>query len=235
VVYAYSTTVASLDDQTKVGRESSLVRSTSSLLVGVRGRHVIRELPRALKHFTLITGAIGVFDLLGHRLYLIRGVGNTNQITPRDTVERVACSADLLVDQVTSSDTVTRRFMRVRNISEFDQVALPGMIIRVQPALVWPWICGWVETNLSGGGRVYFTDKWKGSVQVGVPGKRASSKERRRNEGCSGIDQRLGCQSGIWHEGSWVLQTWNALGDAALEDANLACCHEREQPNSEIW
>jgi hypothetical protein len=202
VVYAYSSTVASLDDQTKVGRESSLVRSTSSLLVGVRGRHVIRELPRALKHFTLIIGAIGVFDLLGHRLYLIRGVGNTNQITPRDTVERVACSADLLVDQVTSSDTVTRRFMRVRNISGFNQVALPGMIIRVQPALVWPWICGRVEANLSGGGRVYFTDKWKGSVQVGVPGKRASSKERRRNEGCSGIDQRLGCQSGIWHEDS---------------------------------
>ena len=79
---------------------------------------------------------------------------------------------------------------------------------------------------------MYFTNKWKGSVQVGVPGKRASSKECRRNEGCSGIEQRLGCQSGIWHGGLWVLQTWNALGDAALEDANLACCHEREQPNS---
>ena len=66
------------------------------------------------------------------------------------------------------------------------------MVKRVKPALVWPWVCGWVETNLPGGGRVYFTDKWKGSVQVGVPGKRASSKERSGNESCSGIDQRLG-------------------------------------------
>jgi hypothetical protein len=40
-MYAYSTTVAGLDDQTKVGRESSLVRSTSSLIIGIRGRHVI--------------------------------------------------------------------------------------------------------------------------------------------------------------------------------------------------
>lgn len=130
---------------------------------------------------------------------------------------------------------VTRRFMRVRNISEYNEAPLPGMVKRVEPALVWPWVCGWVETNLSGRGRVYFTDKWKCSVQVGVPGKRASSKERCRNEGCSGIDQRLGCPSGIRYEGSWALQTWNALGDAALEDANLACRHEREQPNSETW
>jgi len=129
-----------------------------------------------LEHLTLIVGAVGVFDLLSQRLYLIRGVGNTNQITPRDTVERVARSADLLVDQVTSPDTVTRRFMRVRDISEFNEVELPSMVKRVQQALVWPWICGWVETNLSGGGRVYFADKWKGSVQMGVPGKRASSK-----------------------------------------------------------
>ncbi len=42
-----------------------------------------------------------------------------------------------------------------------------------------------MKTNLSGGGRVNFTDKRKGSVQVGVPGYRASSKERRGNEGCS--------------------------------------------------
>lgn len=125
--------------------------------------------------------------------------------------------------------------MRVRNISGFNEVALPGMVKRVEPPFVWPWIGGWVKTNFSGGGRVHFTNKWKGSVQVGVPRDRAGSKERRRNEGCSGIDQRLGCQSDTRHEYSWVLQTWNALGDAALEDANLACCQEHEQPNSETW
>jgi hypothetical protein len=42
VICAYSTTVASLDDQTKVGRERALVRSPGSLVVGVRARHVIR-------------------------------------------------------------------------------------------------------------------------------------------------------------------------------------------------
>jgi hypothetical protein len=41
VMCAYSTTVASLDDQTKVGRESALVRSPGSLVVGVRARQVI--------------------------------------------------------------------------------------------------------------------------------------------------------------------------------------------------
>jgi hypothetical protein len=30
-------------------------------------------------------------------------------------------------------------------------------------------------------------------------------------------------------------QTWNAFEDAEVEDANLACCHGHEQPNSEIW
>jgi len=89
-----------------------------------------------LEHLTLIIGAIGVLDLLGQHLYLIRGVGDANQVTPRDAVERVARSTDLLVDEVPSPDTVTRRFMRVRNISGFNEGALPGMVIRVQPALV---------------------------------------------------------------------------------------------------
>jgi hypothetical protein len=40
-MYAYSTTVAGLDDQTEVWREGSLVRSTSSLIVGIRARQVI--------------------------------------------------------------------------------------------------------------------------------------------------------------------------------------------------
>jgi hypothetical protein len=71
-----------------------------------------------------------------------------------------------------------------------------------QPLCNYGYMAGW-ETNLSGGGRVYFTDEWKGSVYVGVPGKRASSKVRHRNEGCLGMEKRPGCQSGIWHEGSW--------------------------------
>lgn len=145
-----------------------------------------------MEHLAVIIGAIGVLDLLGQCLCLICGVGDADQVAPRDTVERVARGADLLVDEVTSPDTVTRRFVRVRNKPGLIE-ALPGMVKRVQPALVRPWISGRVETSLSGGGRVYFANKWKGSVQMGVPGDRPSSKEGRRNKGCSGIDQRLGC------------------------------------------
>jgi hypothetical protein len=38
---------------------------------------------------------------------------------------------------------------------------------------------------------VYFTNEWKGSIQVSVPRDRTSSKERRGNEGCSGVYKRL--------------------------------------------
>ena len=94
-----------------------MVRSTGSLLVGVRRGHVIRELARALEHLAVVIGAVGVLDLLCHRLDLICGVRNTDQITPGDAVERVARGADLLVDKVTSPDAVTRRSVRVRSFS----------------------------------------------------------------------------------------------------------------------
>lgn len=187
---ANSTTVASLDDQAKVGRKSALVRGTGSLLVGVRWGHVIRELARALEHLALVVGAIGVLDLLCQRLDLIRGVRNTDQITPGNAVERVARGADLLVDEVTSPDAVTRRSVRVRSFSGFKTTgALPGMVERVQPALVRPWVRGWVEADLCGRGRVHLTNKREGPVQVGVPGDRTGCKERRGNEGRSGVHQ----------------------------------------------
>ena len=75
-----------------------------------------------MEHLTLIIRAIGVFDLLSQRLCLIRGVGDTNQIAPRDTVKRVARSADLFVDEVTSPDAVTRRLVRDRNKSGLNEL-----------------------------------------------------------------------------------------------------------------
>jgi hypothetical protein len=128
---ANSTTVASLDDQTKVGRERALIRGTGSLLIGIRRWHVIRELAWALEHLALVIGAVCVLDFLCHRLDLIRGMGDTDQITPGNAVERVARSADLLVDEVTSPDAVARRSVRVRTISEINEGALPGMVERV--------------------------------------------------------------------------------------------------------
>jgi hypothetical protein len=80
------------------------------------------------------------------------------------------------------------------------------MVERVQPAFVRPWMRGCVKTDLSGGGRVYFTDERKGSVKVGVPGDRTGSKERRGNEGCSGVHQRLRHHElDICHAYPWVI------------------------------
>ena len=104
---ANSTTVPSFDDQTQVGRERALVGGTGGLLIGIRRRHVIRELARALEHLALVIGAIGVLDLLRQYLDLVRGVRDADQITPGNAVERVARGADLLVDEVTSPDAVT--------------------------------------------------------------------------------------------------------------------------------
>jgi hypothetical protein len=109
---ANSTTVASLDDQTKVGRKRALIRGTGSLLIGIRRGHVIRELAWALEHLALVIGTVCVLDFFCHRLDLIRGMGDTDQITPGNAVERVARSADLLVDEVTSPDAVARRSVR---------------------------------------------------------------------------------------------------------------------------
>jgi hypothetical protein len=89
-----------------------------------------------LEHLTLIIRAIGVFDLLSQRLCLIRGVGDTNQVAPRDTVERVARSADLLVDEVTSPDAVNTAFSEGPDQIGIKRAVLPGMVKRVQPALV---------------------------------------------------------------------------------------------------
>ena len=78
-----------------------------------------------------------------------------------------------------------------------------------------------MKTNLARGGRVCFADKWKGSVQVGVPGNRTSSKERRRNEGRSGVDQRLGRhQSDMCHIYLWEFTD--------LECAGRCCAGGRE-------
>lgn len=113
--------MASFDDQTKVGGERALVGGTGSLFIGIRSRHVIRELARALEHLALVIGAVGVLDLLRQSLDLVRGVRDTDQITPGNAVERVARGADLLVDKVTSPDAVTRRSVRVRSISGTDE------------------------------------------------------------------------------------------------------------------
>ena len=100
--------MTSLDDQTQVRGKSTTVASTSSLLVGVGSGHVVGELARAHEHLALVVGPILVLDLLGHRLRLVYGVGDTDEIAPGNAVKGVACRADLAVDLVASPDAATR-------------------------------------------------------------------------------------------------------------------------------
>ena len=93
-----------LDDQAEVRREGALVGGTCSLIVGVRRRQVVRKLARALEHLALVIGSVGVFDFLCHCFGLIRGVGDTNKVTPGNAVKRMTGGADFLVHQVTSPD-----------------------------------------------------------------------------------------------------------------------------------
>ena len=96
--------MASLYNQTEVRREGAGVTGTSSLLIRVGRRHVVRELSWALEHLALVVGAVGVLDLLGHGLDLIGGVRDTDEVAPSDTVEGMAGRADLAVDLVAAAD-----------------------------------------------------------------------------------------------------------------------------------
>jgi len=98
--------VASLGHERQVGREGTGVAGTGGLLVGVRARHVVGELARALEHRALRVGAVLVLDLLGHRLGLVDRVRDADQVAPRDAVERVAGRAHLAVDLVATADPV---------------------------------------------------------------------------------------------------------------------------------
>ena len=104
----YGATVTSLGDERQVGRESTGVTRAGSLLVVVRAREVVRELAGALEHLSLVVRAVLVLDLLGHRLDLGDAVRDTDQVAPRDAVERVAGRAHLAVDLGTTADTVDR-------------------------------------------------------------------------------------------------------------------------------
>jgi hypothetical protein len=62
----------------------------------------VKQNARSVKHLSLVIRSVLVLDLLGHRLDLVDGVTDTDQVAPCDTVERVACRADFAVDYVVS-------------------------------------------------------------------------------------------------------------------------------------
>ena len=97
-----------LDHQGEIWWVSTGVSGSGLLLVGVRLGHVIGRLSGALEHITDIVGSIGVLKLLGHGLDLSLGVGDADQVTPGNTIERVAGSANLLVNLVTTANAINR-------------------------------------------------------------------------------------------------------------------------------
>ena len=115
--------MTSLDNEGKIRGERAAVTRARSLLVGVGRGHVVGQLARALEHLALVVGAVGVLDLLGHRLDLIYGVRHTDKIAPGNAVERVASSADLTVNLVPPPDAGGRVRSAHRNETEFIYLA----------------------------------------------------------------------------------------------------------------
>jgi len=101
----HGTTVTSLDHEGKIRRKSTSVSSSSSFFVGVRCGHVIGKFTRTLEHGSLGIGTILVFDFFGHRLDFIDSVGNTDQVAPGDSVERVTSGANFSVNLVSTSNS----------------------------------------------------------------------------------------------------------------------------------
>jgi hypothetical protein len=101
--------MTSLDNQAKVRRQGTTVAGTSGFLVGIRRGHIVSELSWSLEHLALGVRSVGVFNLFSHSTGFVSGVRDTNKVTPCDTVERVASSADFTVHLVSSADTVHGR------------------------------------------------------------------------------------------------------------------------------
>lgn len=122
------TAVSGLGDQRKIRGKSSLVGGSGGLLVGVGAGNVVGELSGSLSGVTLIIGLVVVLELLGKGLDLIGGVGNAHEVSPGDSVQRVAGGADLLVDLVASSQ---RRVVKGGEHA----VLGPGVLCGVQAVL----------------------------------------------------------------------------------------------------
>ena len=164
----YSTTMASLDDQTKVRGISTTVAGTGSLLVGVGCRHVVGKFSGALEHLALRVRSVGVFNFLGHGSGLVDGVGDTDKIAPGNAVERVAGSADFTVDLVSSSDAVGR-VSGLLHVNVWCRCS-PGVVERVEDATMRPRVGRCVQAFVAETAGVDFAEEWQASVQMSVPG-----------------------------------------------------------------
>lgn len=176
--------VSSLNNEREIRRESTGVSSSGGLIVGVGRRKVIGELSWTLEHLSFVVGSIGVLDILGEGLDLVDGVGDSDQVSPGDSVEGVASGADLSVDDVSSSN---------------------GSVIEgVEPSLLVEGDIGSVKTILSDGvGEGSFRKQsLRDSVRVDVETHASSGSERGSGEvetRWGRRSRRSGSESGSWH------------------------------------
>mmetsp|Transcript_6357 Transcript_6357/g.18682 ORF Transcript_6357/g.18682 Transcript_6357/m.18682 type:complete len:257 (+) Transcript_6357:169-939(+) len=120
--------VSGLDHETQVRRVGSAICGAAGLLVGVRARDGVVRLSWALEHFSIAVGSVEDVDLLGHLLDLLRGVGDPDQLTEPDVLERVAAGADLAVDLESASER--------------------GVVERGEVSVVAPWVVWRVDDVL---------------------------------------------------------------------------------------
>mmetsp|Transcript_2844 Transcript_2844/g.4546 ORF Transcript_2844/g.4546 Transcript_2844/m.4546 type:complete len:280 (-) Transcript_2844:232-1071(-) len=97
-------TVASLDDERQVGRQTAVVGVACLVLVHVGALDVIRELARSLEHGASVVRAIRVLLVGSHLFGLVLSVAHTDEVTVRDTLQSVASSTHLSIHLVATAD-----------------------------------------------------------------------------------------------------------------------------------
>jgi len=162
----HGTTVSGLGHQREIGGQSTRIPGPGGLVIGIRRRHVIGQFPGPLEHFTLVVRSVLVLDLFGHPLDLVDGVGDTDEVSPGDPIERMTGRTDLPVDLVSTSD---------------------GRVVkRVEDASVGPGILGRVETVVGGSVGARLGQKGELTESVRIVGYRTEREGGRGRDGWAG-------------------------------------------------
>ena len=101
--------VPGLDDQAEVGGEGTVVGEAGGLVILVGGGHVIGQLSGPLLDLALVVGVGVVLILLGQCLGFVDGQDRTHERAVGNSVEGMACCADLPVDLETTAKSVVLR------------------------------------------------------------------------------------------------------------------------------
>jgi len=121
--------VPSLDHQTEIRRQGSVVRRTRRLVVLVRVRDVVRELAGTLLDLALVVGLGVVFVLFREALGFVYRHHVADERAVGDSAERVAGGADLAVDLEAAAEGAV-----VEGLVEL--LVLPWVLGRVEAAVV---------------------------------------------------------------------------------------------------